>query len=463
MLNVEEDMKQHTLNDSFSFTGKGLHTGLTITATFKPAPENSGVRLCRVDLPDQPCYEAVADYVSATERGTVLEKGDWKISTVEHALSALYAMGVDNCLIEIDAPEMPILDGSAKYYVEAIKRVGLQEQIAEQKVFVVRHKMEYDNGRGSRIVILPDDEYSIDVHISFPSPVLTNQFASIENWDEFASQIAPARTFCFVREIHPLLDMGLIKGGDLENAVVIYDKEMPQQDLDNMLVQLGQKAHFDATRLGYLCTLNYDNEPARHKLLDVIGDLSLIGCRIRGKVIATCPGHGVNTTFCRQLRKEMRRTEQLPVIDWDKKPVLDTQAIMNLLPHRYPMLLVDRVMQITKNTIVGIKNLTHNEMFFQGHFPNEPVMPGVLMLEALAQCGGLLALHDKKADEHYSTYLLKINNAKFRHKVKPGDVLILKLEVLEHNHRGIITMQGYCFVGDQVAAEAELTAQVIKN
>ncbi len=456
-------MNQHTINDTFTFTGKGLHTGLTITATFKPAAENTGIRLCRVDLPGQPCYEAIADYVSATERGTVLEKGEWKISTVEHALAALYGMGVDNCLIEVNAPEMPILDGSAKQYAETIKRVGLKEQNAEQRVFVVRHKMEYDNGRGSKIVILPDNEYSIDVHISFPSPVLTNQFASIENWEEFPAYVAPARTFCFVREIRPLLEMGLIKGGDLQNAVVIYDKEMSQKELDNMLVQLGQTAHFDASHLGYLCTLNYDNEPARHKLLDVIGDLSLIGRRLRGKVIATCPGHGINTTFCRQLRKEMRRIEPLPVVDLEAKPLLDTRDIMNTLPHRYPMLLVDKILQMTDKMIVGVKNLTHNEMFFQGHFPTEPVMPGVLMLEALAQCGGLLALKGKRADEHYSTYLLKIDNAKFRQKVQPGDTLILKLEVLEHNHRGIITMQGYCFVGDQVAAEAEITAQVVKN
>ncbi len=302
-------MKQHTLKDSFSFTGKGLHTGLTITATFLPAAENTGVRLCRVDLPNKPCHEALADYVSATERGTVLEQGDWKISTVEHALSALYAMGVDNCLIEIDAPEMPILDGSAKYFVEAIQRVGLQEQNAEQKVFVVRRKMEFDNGKGSKIVLLPDDEYTLDVHISFPSPVLTNQFASLENWNDYATEVAPARTFCFVREVLPLLSMGLIKGGDLQNAVVIYDQEMPQDQFDNLMVQLGQETNFDALRLGYLCELKYENEPARHKLLDIIGDLSLLGARIRGKVIATRPGHGVNTTFCKQIREEMLRVK----------------------------------------------------------------------------------------------------------------------------------------------------------
>ncbi len=457
-------MKQKTLKESFSFTGKGLHTGLTITANFLPAAENTGVRLCRVDLPEHPCYEAVADYVSATERGTVLEKGDWKISTVEHALSALYAMGVDNCLIEVNAPEMPILDGSAKYYVEAIQRVGLEEQTAEQKEFVVRHKMEFDNGKGSKIVLLPDDEYSLDVHISFSSPVLTNQFASIENWADYAAEIAPARTFCFVREILPLLGMGLIKGGDLQNAVVIYDQEMSQADLEKLLQQLGQTGEFDATRLGYLCQLNYDNEPARHKLLDLIGDLSLIGCRIRGKVIATRPGHGVNTTFCRQLRKEMKRTEQLPpVFDVNQKPLLDSTQIKTLLPHRYPMLFVDKIMSATEKSIVGVKTFTANESFFNGHFPNEPVVPAVVLLEAMAQVGGLLVLHDKKEGDSYSTYFLKIDKAKFRRKVVPGDVLVMKLDVLEILRRGIVTMQGSCYVGEQLAAEAELTAQVIKN
>ncbi len=456
-------MKQHTLKESFSFTGKGLHTGLTITATFLPAAENTGVRLCRVDLPSKPCHEALADYVSATERGTVLEKGDWKISTVEHALSALYAMGVDNCLIEIDAPEMPILDGSAKYFVEAIQRVGLQEQNAEQQVFVVRHKMEFDNGKGSKIVLLPDDEYTLDVHISFPSPVLTNQFASLENWDDYATEIASARTFCFVREVLPLLSMGLIKGGDLQNAVVIYDQEMQQEDLEKLLTQLGQEGTFDATRLGYLCTLNYDNEPARHKLLDIIGDLSLIGCRIRGKVIATRPGHGINTTFCKRLRKEMRKAIQLPDIDLQAVPVMDTNQIKEVLPHRYPMLLVDKVVKMEKDCIVGVKNFTSNESFFEGHFPSEPVVPGVMLLEALAQCGCLLASEEKGVEcGKYLPYLLKINNAKFRRKVIPGDTLLLKMEVLERLRQGIIVMRGCCFVNEQIAVEAEITAQLVK-
>lgn len=457
-------MKQHTIKSAFSFDGKGLHTGCQIHVEFKPAPENTGVRICRIDLPGQPCYEATADYVSATERGTVLEKGEWRVSTVEHALSALYAMGVDNCLIEVNAPEIPILDGSARYYVEAINRVGLEEQQAEQKVFIVRHKIEYKNEEtGTKITLLPDDDYSIDVHISFPSEVLRNQYASLESMSDYAEEIASARTFCFVREIHTLLSHGLIKGGDLKNALVIYDKKLSQEEFDLLAKQLGQPTQ-DASKLGYLSALHSDNEPARHKLLDLIGDLSLIGCRIQGKVIATRPGHGANTQFCKQLRKEMRRTEILPpIFNEEDKPILEIADIRKLLPHRYPMLFVDKVLQMTDNTIIAMKNFTTNEPFFQGHFPNEPIVPGVLLLEGMAQVGGILVLHDKPDAGNYSTYFVKINNAKFRQKVLPGDALIFKLIQIEPIRRGIVVMQGYCFVGERLVAEAELTAQIVKN
>lgn len=457
-------MKQHTLKESFSFDGKGLHTGCTIHAEFQPAAENTGIRICRVDLPERPCYEATADYVSATERGTVLERGDWRVSTVEHALSALYAMGVDNCLIEVNAPEMPILDGSAKYYVEAIQRVGLEEQNAKQKVFVVRHKIEYkDEQTGTKITLLPDDEYSLDVHISFPSEVLHNQYASLEDMTDYATEIASARTFCFVREIHGLLNHGLIKGGDLQNALVIYDQELSQEEFDKLAQQLGQPMQ-DASHIGYLSELHYDNEPARHKLLDLIGDLSLIGCRIQGKVIATRPGHGANTQFCKLLRKELRRTEILPpVFNENSKPLLDTADIRRLLPHRYPMLFVDKVLQMTDDSIVAMKNFTTNEPFFQGHFPNEPIVPGVLLLEAMAQAGGLLVLHDKQDAQDYSAYFVKINNAKFRQKVLPGDTIIFRMELLEPMRRGIVVMQGYCFVSERLVAEAELAAQIVKH
>lgn len=457
-------MKQKTIKESFTFTGKGLHTGLIIDAVFLPAPSNSGIRICRVDLPDKPCYEASAEYVSATERGTVLQNGDWKISTVEHALSALYAMGVDNCLIELNAPEMPILDGSARFFVEAIQRVGLQEQDAEQKVFVVRKKITFENQEtGSKIVLLPDDEYSVDVHISFPSAVLQNQYASLETLADYPSEIAPARTFCFVREVQFLLNRGLIKGGDLQNAVVIYDQPMTQEEFDTLAQQLGQPCQ-QAAQLGYLCKLNYDNEPARHKLLDLIGDLSLLGCRIQGKIIATRPGHTSNTLFCKQLHKEIRRSDVLPPINIDPThPLMENKDIAKVLPHRYPMLLVDKVLTISDTSIVAMKNFTLNEPFFQGHFPGEPIVPGVLLLEAMAQVGGVLVLHDKDDASKYSTYFMKIDKAKFRQKVVPGDTIIFRLEMCGPVRRGITTMQGYSFVGDKVVAEAELTAQIIKN
>ena len=297
-------MKQHTLKSSFSFESKGLHTGLYIHATFLPAEENTGVRICRTDLPNRPTYEAIADYVTATERGTVLEHGAWKVSTVEHALSALYAMGVDNCLIEVDGPEMPILDGSAKYYIKAIQEVGLQEQQAEQKLYVVTEPIEYVSERGSKMMILPCDHYEADVTITYPTGLLREQKAELYALSDYPREISAARTFCFVREIEPLLRMGLIKGGDLQNALVIYETPMSQEGLDYMTDKLGQP-RLDATKLGYLSPLNYPNEPSRHKLLDIIGDMSLVGCYIQGKIMALRPGHTFNTQCAKQLRNKI--------------------------------------------------------------------------------------------------------------------------------------------------------------
>ena len=454
-------MKQHTLKEEFSLSGKGLHTATCVTARFLPAAEDTGIRICRTDLDGSPCYEAIADYVSATERGTVLGNGEWRVSTVEHALSALSAMGVDNCLIKINGPEMPILDGSAAMYVKEIQRAGLKEQEADVHVFVVRRKMELEQN-GSRIVLLPDDNLSLDVLISFRSPVLSNQFASIENFADYAADVAPARTFCFVREVRPLLGMGLIKGGDLQNALVIYDEEMKQEDLNTLALSLGQETH-DATRLGYLSPLKFDNEPARHKLLDLIGDLSLLGCRIQGKVIATRPGHSINTAFCRMLRQEMKRDTLLPPhIEPAAAPLMESTDICRVLPHRYPLLLVDKVYAMTDTSIVATKNFTADEPFFQGHFPGEPIVPGVLLIEAMAQTGGVLVLYDKQG-EAYGTYLMKVDKAKFRRKVVPGDTLLMKLDVLEPMRRGIIVMRANGFIGEHLAVEAELTAQVIKK
>lgn len=459
-------LKQNTLAASFSLQGKGLHSGLNIQVTFNPAPENHGYKIKRVDLPDQPVIDAVAENVVNTQRGTVIGKNNVQISTIEHALAALYAMGVDNCLMEVNAPEFPILDGSARYYVEEIQKVGLQEQNAAKDFYIVKHKVEVkDEETGASIMLLPDDHFCVNTLISFDSPVLNNQFATMNNVDEFPTEIAASRTFVFVREIEMLLQNNLIKGGDLDNAIVIYDQKVSQEALDK-LADMMQLPHQNIQELGYINhkPLVFDNEPARHKLLDVIGDMALIGKPIKGCVIATRPGHSINAKLARIIRKQIKLNDvQAPVYDPNAEPIMDINRIRELLPHRYPFLLVDKIIELGKNYIVGVKNITSNEPFFQGHFPQEPVMPGVLQVEAMAQTGGLLVLNTVDEPERYSTYFMKIDGVKFRQKVVPGDTLILRLELLAPIRRGISTMKGYVFVGDKLVSEAEFMAQIIKN
>ena len=458
-------LKQNTLKESFSLSGKGLHTGLKLTVTFLPAPAGHGYKIQRVDMPGQPIMDAVAENVVDTQRGTVLGKGEMRCSTVEHALAALYAMGIDNVLMQVDGPEFPILDGSAELFVREIQRVGIAEQDAPKDYYYITKKMEFrDEKTGACITLLPDDDFSITSMIVFDSKVLSSQFATLDSMDKFVTEVAAARTFVFVREIEQLLLAGLIKGGDLDNAIVIYEQQTTQENLDKLCKLTGAE-HHDANDLGYIQhkPLVWDNEPARHKLLDIIGDMALIGKPIKGRIIATRPGHTINNMFARMMRKEIRKHDvQAPKYDPNQTPLMDVNQIKQLLPHRYPMLLVDKVMDIKENYIVAVKNVTNDEPFFQGHFPDEPVMPGVLLIEAMSQTGGLFVLHDKQPNT-YSTYILRIDNVKFRQKVSPGDTLVFRVETVAPLRHNIGTMQGYAFIGENCVAEATFTAQVINN
>jgi UDP-3-O-[3-hydroxymyristoyl] N-acetylglucosamine deacetylase/3-hydroxyacyl-[acyl-carrier-protein] dehydratase len=459
-------VKQRTLKNSFKLKGKGLHTGLDIEITFNPAPIDHGYKIKRIDLENQPIIDALADNVVGTQRGTILGRGDATVSTVEHGLSALYALGIDNCLIEVNASEFPIFDGSSIEYVKAIKNVGYVEQARDKDFYIVRKKMVVsDPETGSKLIIVPDDGFCINSFIEFDSKYIPNQSASIEDMADYEKEIAPARTFVFVREIQQLRKAGLIKGGNLDNAIVIYERELPQEELDE-LADLLNVDHHNAKELGYLNhrALAFPNEPARHKILDIIGDISLIGKPFRGRIIATKPGHGINNKLARAIRKDIRLNEvQPPIYNACDEPILDINRIREIMPHRYPFLLVDKIIEKTDRYIVGIKNVTTNEPFFVGHFPQEPVMPGVLQIETMAQVGGIFVLADLEEAERYSTYFLKIDNVKFRHKVVPGDTLIIRVELTSELRRGIATMRGIIFVGDKVVSEADFTAQIIKN
>ena len=453
--------KQKSLKGSFSLCGKGLHTGLSLTVTFNPAPENTGYKIQRIDLDGMPTIQAIAENVTDTQRGTVLAKGEVRVSTVEHGLAALYAMGIDNCLIQVNGPEFPILDGSAAMYVKKINEVGIEEQNAPKDWYIIRHKIEVkDDTTGSCITIPPDAYLSLTAKTSLNPKIINTQLATLDKMDDFAEEIAEARTFVFVRDIEPLLNANLIKGGDLDNAIVIYEKETSQERLDQLADMLNVE-HRNATELGYIQhkPLVWENECTRHKLLDIIGDMALIGKPIKGRIIATRPGHTINNKFARLMRKEIRKHEiQAPIYDPNETPLMDNIRIRELLPHRYPMQLVDKVIALGATSIVGVKNVTSNEPFFVGHFPQEPVMPGVLQIEACAQVGAV-ALLSVEANKGKTAYFGGINKAKFKRKVVPGDRLKMSCEIIKQKGPvGIGKVEA--FVGEEKALEAELTFMI---
>ena len=459
-------LKQQTLAGPISFSGKGLHTGVTVNMTVHPATDNHGIVFRRVDLEGTPTVPALCEYVTDTSRGTTIEKGAAKVSTIEHIISALWTMGVDNALIDIDGPETPIMDGSAREYVEKIQQTGLVEQKSARKYYEVTEKQVYTiPDKGVAIIIYPDDEFAVSVHIDFNSKVVGNQYATLDMYSKYTEDIAPCRTFCFLHELEPLLKMNLIKGGDLDNAIVVVENPVSDEQLEH-LKKVFNKDDIRVTG-GYLNNLELraSNELARHKLLDLLGDFALLGMRIKGRVWASRPGHYANTEFMKQLLVSIRRDGEKPAFKYSpaKTPIMDITEVRKLLPHRYPFLLIDKVFHIDDKSIGAIKNITANEPQFSGHFPDEPVMPGVLLVEAMAQAGGIVALKSVDNPEEYSTYFLRIDGVRFKRKVVPGDTMQIEAHMVEPLRRGIATFIGKIFVGGQLACEATLMAQIVRN
>lgn len=459
-------VKQKTIQKEITLKGVGIHTGKEVTMTFKPAPVNNGFTFVRVDLEGSPVIEADASYVVNTQRGTNLEKRGVKIQTSEHVLAAFVGCDVDNVIVELNASEPPIMDGSSKYFVEAVEAAGTVEQDAERKYYVVKEIISYtDEATGSEILLMPADDYQVTAMVDFGTKVLGTQNATMKNIGEFKTEIASARTFSFLHELEDLLDNGLIKGGDLNNAIVYVDKEISAKTMDNLKVAFG-KDQISVKENGILdnLTLHHPNEAARHKLLDVVGDLALIGVKIKGKVIANKPGHFVNTQFAKKMSKliKLEQKNQIPIYDLHAQPLMDIHQIMSILPHRPPFLFLDRILEMSKDHVVGLKNVTMNESFFIGHFPGAPVMPGVIIVEAMAQTGGILILSSVPDPENYLTYFMKMDNVKFKHKVLPGDTLVFKCELISPIRRGICHMQANAYANGKLVAEAELMAQIAR-
>lgn len=464
---MEIMVKQKTIKTEISLTGVGLHTGKEVAMTFKPAPVNNGFTFVRVDLEGQPIIEADANYVVNTQRGTNLEKLGVKIQTPEHVLAALEGCDLDNIIIELNASELPIMDGSSKYFVEAIEKAGIEEQNAKRNVYVVKEIISFtDEATGSEILVMPNDHYSVTTMVDFGTKILGTQNATMKSIADFKTEISESRTFSFLHELESLLDNGLIKGGDLNNAIVYVDKEISASTMENLKVAFG-KDSISVTPNGILdnLTLHYPNEAARHKLLDVVGDLALIGTKIQGKVIANKPGHYVNTQFAKKMAKLIKIEQRnfVPVYDLNQEPLMDIHKIMSVLPHRPPFLLIDRIIEMTDTYVAGMKNVTMNENFFVGHFPDAPVMPGVLIVEAMAQTGGILVLSTVPDPENYLTFFMKIDKVKFKHKVLPGDTLIFKCDLITPIRRGICHMQANAYANGKLVAEAELMAQIARK
>jgi len=459
--------KQHTLASKVTISGTGLHTGVLVDMTLNPANPGFGIQFQRVDLPNKPVIKADCDLVTDTSRGTTLQVGDAKVSTVEHVLAALAGMGLDNVLIELNGPEIPIMDGSSEPFIELIEEAGVAEQEAAKSWYSLDENIyHYDEIKRVEMVALPAMEYQITTLIDFNSPVLGTQHAGLKTMREFKNEIAPCRTFCFLHELEMLLDNNLVKGGDINNAIVVVDKPVTEEEMKR-LAKAFKREKIEIKSEGYLnnLELRFPNEPARHKLLDVVGDLALIGYPIKARIIANRPGHSTNVDFAKKIKqyiKKNKHVKDVPVYDPSQAPIFDLQHIEKTLPHRYPFLLVDKIIELTDTKIVGVKNVTFNEPFFQGHFPGNPIMPGVLQIEALAQTGGILAIN-AMGEGKYDTYFLKIDNCKFKLKVVPGDTMLLKMELASPIRRGICEMKGTVYVGGKVATEADLVAQIVKN